>query len=330
MRTRTKKLALPLSLLALGALGLTDCGGGDETTTSVVTQTVTEATVPQETRLPTKPSSEVVQALTRDANTWASLFAVRDCNRYMGQPICERLSCGPPPEMVVEPADWTKNCTPVSAAFQESFADATVEDIEYKGTERVDGPAGYFHLAAVTYSNGEVVVFSGGRPEVENPQGSCAGSGGDCSWNVASEPGQNRRFVQAAAPLEEAGLPPVNKQKLTRVANKWASVFAANYCTPIMGEPVCQRLDCFDIENCTRVSAAFQKSFADATVEDIALKGIAVIGKPVAEPVHRASVKFSNGEVVVFTAGVPPGEKQLEWGIAPPNRRFYQAAAPLG
>ena len=81
------------------------------------------------------------------------------------------------------------------------------------------------------------------------------------------------------------------------------------------------------IENCTPVSAAFQRSFADATVEDIALKGIAVLGKPVAEPVYQAAVKFSNGEVVVFSAGA--GVKHPEWGIGPSNHRFVQAAAPL-
>jgi hypothetical protein len=171
------------SLLALGALGLTDCGGGDDedTTTAaqVSTHTTTEATVPQETRLPTKLSPELVQALRRDANTWASLIAVRECNRYMSQPACERMDT-------------------VSAAFRESFADATVEDIKYKGTERIDGPAGYFHLAAVTYSNGVVVVFDGGRPEVENPQGSCAGSSGDCTWNLADVE-SNRRFFEAEA-----------------------------------------------------------------------------------------------------------------------------------
>ena len=181
---RRIRVAAASSLLALGVLGLNACGGGDETTTSVVTQTVTEATVPSETRLPAKPSPEVVQALRRDANTWASLIAVRECNRYMSQPACERMDT-------------------VSAAFRESFADATVEDIKYKGTERIDGPAGYFHVAAVTYSNGVVVVFDGGRPEVENPEGSCAGSGGDCTWNLAGDPRRNSRFFEEA---EAAGL----------------------------------------------------------------------------------------------------------------------------
>ena len=96
----------------------------------------------------------------------------------MGQPMCEQIS-------------------PVSAAFQESFADATVENIKYKGIERVGGPAGSIYLAAVTYSNGVVVVFGGGRPEVEYPAGSCPGGIGDCTWAPA-EPDKNRRFIQAA------------------------------------------------------------------------------------------------------------------------------------
>ncbi len=119
-----------------------------------------------------------MQALRRDANTWASLFAVRECNGYMGQPLCERID-------------------PASAAFQESFADATVEDIKYKGIEQVGGPLGSIHLAAVTYSNGVVVVFGGGRPELELPAGSCPGSSGDCTWALADVE-SNRRFIQAA------------------------------------------------------------------------------------------------------------------------------------
>jgi hypothetical protein len=171
-------------LVAVIALVFAGCGGDDDDGTTEATApptTTTEAPVPPKTSLPPKPSPEQVQALRRDANTWASLFAVKACNRYMGQPLCEQLACQSG-AVVIE------NCTPVSAAFQKSFADATVEDIEYKGS---------LHLAAVTYSNGVVVVFSGGRPGPEPPEGSCAGSGGSCAWNIA-EPGKNRRFVEAA------------------------------------------------------------------------------------------------------------------------------------
>ena len=167
---------------SLGALRLVACGGsGDEDTTTEATvspDTTTEATVPPDISLSAKHSPEVVRALRRDANTWASRFATKACNRYMGQPMCEQIS-------------------PVSAAFQESFADATVENIKYKGIEQVGGPAGSIYLAAVTYSNGVVVVFGGGRPEVEYPAGSCPGGIGDCTWAPA-EPDKNRRFIQAA------------------------------------------------------------------------------------------------------------------------------------
>jgi hypothetical protein len=169
MRTRMNKPALLLSLLALGALWLVACGGDDDDQTTAASET--------ETALPAKPSREQVQALKREANTWARLFSRRGvCNKYMGQPICVRL-------------------TPVSEAFQKSFADATVEDIKLKGNEQVPPPIGSIYLAAVKFSNGEVVMFSGGRPGPEPPAGSCAGPGGGCAWNIA---GENRRFIQAA------------------------------------------------------------------------------------------------------------------------------------
>jgi hypothetical protein len=138
-----------------------------------------------------KLSPEQVQELRRAANDWASLFADRACNRYTGQPLCERLNC-------LRHVLNLDNCTRMSKEFQKSFADATVEDIEFKGVEVLPGPPGrhIYYLATVEFSNGEVVVFSG-------PWRSCAGiAGGGCPvWNIA-EPDQNRRFLQAAAPRE--------------------------------------------------------------------------------------------------------------------------------
>ena len=140
-------VALPVGvaiavLVAVMALAFAGCGGDDEDGTTVARaspDTTAEAT-PTEPTLPPEPSPELVQALRRDANTWASLFAVRACNRYLGQPLCERIR----------------------PAFQKSFADATVEDIEHKGTVEVGPPAGTIYRAAVTFSNGVVVVFGGG------------------------------------------------------------------------------------------------------------------------------------------------------------------------
>ena len=191
MRTRMNKPALLLSLLALAALGLVACGGDDDDQTTAASETKTTrdddqttAASETETTLLAKPSREQVQALKREANTWARLFSRRGvCNKYMGQPICVRL-------------------TPVSEAFQKSFADATVENIAIKGHIAINGLAGTdgdtrLYLAAVKFSNGEVVMFSGGRPGPEPPAGSCAGPGGGCAWNIA-EVDQNRRFIQAA------------------------------------------------------------------------------------------------------------------------------------
>jgi hypothetical protein len=220
-----KKRALLPSLLALGALGLVACGGGDDDETSVASEIETtveshgEAIRPQvyaggcpsddpilrlevvegdvpcrvahrvmqdygETILRTPPpvavgdwrcsgqpdrplvceknpgetvtaryghtsgpptlSSE--QEVERVANSWAVLFGDGPhCNRYMGQPVCERISCERVGNVPIE------NCTPLSAAFVSSFADATVQEIAVKG-----------HQASVKFSNGGVVLLSGG------------------------------------------------------------------------------------------------------------------------------------------------------------------------
>jgi hypothetical protein len=176
-----RKLALavtPAVLVAVMALAFAGCGGDDEdgTTEAKASPDPTAEATPTEPTLPPEPSPELVQALRRDANTWASLFAVRACNRYLGQPLCERIR----------------------PAFQKSFADATVEDIEHKGTVQVGPPAGTIYRAAVTFSNGVVVVFGGGRPETMPPAASCPGPGRSpgqrCTWILLP----NRRFIQAA------------------------------------------------------------------------------------------------------------------------------------
>jgi hypothetical protein len=229
MGTRIKKLALLLSLLALAALGLVACGEGDdedsateakasEDTTTTATacpdyiqgklselacKNVREQVQELEAKLSrervqelkrdanteAKLSREQVQELGREANTWARLFSRGGvCNKYMGQPICVRLSGSGPGAGVHAPQ--------VLAAYQKSFAGATIEDIK---SERIvlagwtDRP---LYVAAVKFSNGEVVVFSGGDESY-----GCAGGGSACTWSIADED-LNRRFVQAAAPRE--------------------------------------------------------------------------------------------------------------------------------
>jgi hypothetical protein len=145
--------------------------------------------------------------------------------------------------------------------------------------------------------------------------------------------------AEAASPdtTTEAKLSREQAQHLRRVANKWASLFAVKACNHYMGQGLCMRLDC------RRCVAAYQKPFADATVEDIALKGFKLTGPPHFTS-YRAAVRFSNGEVVIFGGaqacggkkqpqhchepgvGRPIGADKLEWGISLPNRRFLRAA----
>jgi hypothetical protein len=197
--SRDTHRVLLLTLLALGTLGLAACGAGDDgdraTEAKVSADSATEATASPDTTTEAKLSREQVQELKRAANDWASLFAINACNRYMGQPICGQFYCRR--EMVGPPIE---NCTPVSAAFQESFADATVEDIKSERIVLVEWTERPLYEAAVKFSNGEVVVFAGLAPGAPEPRdGSCAGGapGESCSWNIA-EADVNRRFIEAA------------------------------------------------------------------------------------------------------------------------------------
>ena len=231
--SRETHRVLLLTLLALGAVGLVACGAGDDehsaTETKVSADTTTEATASSDTttepklsreqvrervqelksklsreqvqelkreaNIKAKLSREQVQELKRAANDWASLFAINACNRYMGQPVCGQFYCRR--EMVGPPIE---NCTPVSAAFQESFADATIEDITSERIVLVGWTDRPLYEAAVKFSNGEVVVFAGLAPGAPEPRdGSCAGGapGESCSWNIA-EADVNRRFIEAA------------------------------------------------------------------------------------------------------------------------------------
>jgi hypothetical protein len=89
------------------------------------------------------------------------------------------------------------------------------------------------------------------------------------------------------------------------------------------------------LENCTPVSRAFRKSFADARIEDIKFKGVIHI-PPLNDPSYLATVEFSNGQVVAFAGealgreqcyGAGPGVR-CAWNFADwqHNRRFLRAA----
>lgn len=139
LSTRIKHLTAVAGLVTLGALGLTACDDdGDE------------------------------GRIEQIAETWAPLFAAaphpgacgefdeQDPQRevaakYMAQPACEWLAC----ERVA--TGPIKNCTPVSLASQESFADAAVEDVAMEGGR-----------AAAKFSNGVAVEFV--SDPVEQPE----------------------------------------------------------------------------------------------------------------------------------------------------------------
>jgi hypothetical protein len=126
--SRNSRHVLLLTLLALGALGIVACGGGDDD------ESTTEVGLSREQRI----APEIEKAGTE----WAALFAggERFCE-LMTQPACERTTC----ESVAGPVE---NCTPPSAAYRGSFRDATVEDIGIAG-----GRAG------ARFSNGETVAL---------------------------------------------------------------------------------------------------------------------------------------------------------------------------
>jgi hypothetical protein len=136
------KLALALSLLVLGALGLVACGGDDDETTAVSKNETTGGSggALAETDL----SNE--ERIEQQGNEWAAAFAKAgpvSC-RSLGQPACELANC----ERV--PSEPIENCTPPSRAFRDSFADATVERVVFEG----------YHATA-EFSNGESVEFEG-------------------------------------------------------------------------------------------------------------------------------------------------------------------------
>lgn len=90
------------------------------------------------------------------------------------------------------------------------------------------------------------------------------------------------------------------EQEIERAGNEWARFFAggdrrgpeSGTCT-YMTQPGCERIGCQHIggrpiKNCTPASWQFRKSFADATVVDIVIRG------------RQAGARFTNGETVEF------------------------------
>ena len=235
----TTKLALQGSLLALGALGLVACSGGDGDETS--------------TEVGLSPEQKIEQEIEQAGNEWAPIFAGRErfCE-LMTQPACQRAP---------------------SLKFRKSFEDATVKDVAITGD-----------AAAARFSNGETVEL-----EKHNIPDPLAEGGDRVGWLID-------RFGANAGDVAF----------ITKVGNAWASLFAEDNSAAgefMYGQPLVERFF-------GRVSeppevgrpSAFQRSFANATVEGVWVKDAREIrakdGRPI--ELHRAAAEFSNGEVVNF------------------------------
>jgi hypothetical protein len=129
-----KTLALLLSLLAIGALGLVACAGGDDDEGSAT------GPKPSPHLKIERTASAPFMKIERTANEWALLFAAgaRTC-KLMTQPACERTNC----ERISGPI---RNCAPPSSKLRRSFEDPTVQDLVLTGDK-----------AAARFSNGETV-----------------------------------------------------------------------------------------------------------------------------------------------------------------------------
>jgi hypothetical protein len=166
------------------ALVLAGCGGDEDGTT-------TEAKL--------SPKQEVEQI----GNKWAPLFAVAPnpdacaefddqhpsrevAAKYMNQPACEQAACERAGGFAIE------NCTPSSSGFQESFADATVQDVAVKGDR-----------AAAKFSNGEAVVFVLVEQGVPCSGSACPRGSPDRVWLIHKIGGNAGRKLFEAAGLSE-------------------------------------------------------------------------------------------------------------------------------
>jgi hypothetical protein len=100
--------------------------------------------------------------------------------------------------------------------------------------------------------------------------------------------------VVVAPTSAQAGSKPLSPEQtieqIKRFGNKWAPAFAAG-SEKNLSQPAGQSIDCKGpgggtIGNCTPMSSAYLKSFQDARVQDIAIKG------------GHAAARFSNGEAI--------------------------------
>ena len=113
--------------------------------------------------------------------------------------------------------------------------------------------------------------------------------------------GDEDSTTEAVSSTSEVRLSP--EKQVEHVGNTWAPLFAKDVsaaCRYMFGQPLCEEFfgPVGAVVPEVRRPSAFQKSFANATVERVKIKG------------NKAGAEFSNGEPVEFiqeTAKRPPG-----------------------
>lgn len=220
-----------------------------------------------------------------------------------GEFVLTPLEAGPvAPDSGTVSADWHERV--VMRAGQRVAIDRGVETFEGKqGALRVQ-----FRIEWVDAGN-EYYVGTGTWKVVGGTGEYALVAGGGRSGNVwrdrGSRPWSGRAdgFLTLTLPTEDgtAEKTPSHEQKIQQTIDTWAPLYAAGQreaACKLMADPACVRITCevaggpneplHRVKRCTPPSAAFRKSFADATVEEIAIKG------------KRATAEFSNGERVEF------------------------------
>jgi hypothetical protein len=104
--------------------------------------------------------------------------------------------------------------------------------------------------------------------------------------------------------VEAAGIPFDSRRTIAVTGDVWAPLFVAardEEACSYQTQPLCERIACEragyggEIRNCTPPSLAFRKSFDDAWVRDVEIRGF------------EAGARFSNGREIVFV--FPPGRR---------------------
>jgi hypothetical protein len=329
MRARiitTTKLALLLSLLALGALGLVACERDDDETTEAPATTAEEVATSFVYAYGAFDVEEAITYLAEDADIsemtgsvgaegvegtldeFRLLIALLEAQGYKQMlDSCEERSSSA--------ADTTLRCkfdfhTIRSdeigvGPFSGSHFDLTVRDGEIVrasktwATEEFSPQVwepfarwvstAYPEDAAVMYTDG---TYSGARLTEESIR----------LWEQRSREYVDVKTAKKVAIAESAG----DVEFITKVGNEWAPLFAKDVsaaCRYMYGQPLCEAFfgRVGEPPEVGRPSG-FQESFANATVERVEVKDAKQIRAKDGTPIelHRAAAEFSNGEVVEF------------------------------